>query len=597
MTPQREAFILPGLFLTVTLLGGLRVDVTIRLLPPPLAAIVLAVALVGALVRARVVVPSTLISGERKPLENLSGAIVLVTLLAATAQAINVVLPERGLLHFAFAVFLFVQLLSLSAAGIDRPGMLRSLFVLLGSAFVLRFIVLESLYAPDGGTLKRVLTALLAGVTLGGIEYRPHAAVTGYVAFLTLSIYMIGLVLLPSRPSVSTSAMTRSVRDGLLVPLLMLILVPGTSACSSQESSRPKPDVIPQSEESLRAAKRRDEALQAARVWMPPPQPPAAADLGVNPDGPGSFAEDEDVECRFVMETVGGLTPKFNCQLADGTIVKVKYGSTNGELPSEVAATRLLRALGFGADRMYVVRSVRCAGCPRFPYPALRCLAKTGAKRLCFPLGTDSQTSRTFDPAVIERRMDGRKIEAFSDQGWAWFELDAIDPERGASPRADIDALKLLAVFLAHWDNKAENQRLVCLPGGDLPDGGCSRPFAMIQDTGATFGPARVDLRNWRSTPIWVDPRACRVGMETLPYAGATFPEQQISEDGRRLLLGLLEQLSTTQIETLFTQSRITTFKGVTAESRSASAWTTVFLDKLRQIRDAGPCPQIVDGR
>jgi hypothetical protein len=46
--------------------------------------------------------------------------------------------------------------------------------------------------------LKTVLTALLTGVSLGGIEYRPRAPVTGYVAFLTLGLYMIGLYLLPT---------------------------------------------------------------------------------------------------------------------------------------------------------------------------------------------------------------------------------------------------------------------------------------------------------------------------------------------------------------------------------------------------------------
>jgi hypothetical protein len=39
---------------------------------------------------------------------------------------------------------------------------------------------------------------VLSGVTLGGIEYRPHAPATGYVAFLTLALYMIGLYLLPA---------------------------------------------------------------------------------------------------------------------------------------------------------------------------------------------------------------------------------------------------------------------------------------------------------------------------------------------------------------------------------------------------------------
>lgn len=590
MTPLREAFILPGLFLTVTLLGGLRVNETIRLLPPALSALVLAVMLLGALVRAGVVVPAVLLDAERKPLENLSGAVVLMTLLAATAQTINLVVPERGLLHLAFAVFLFVQLLSLTAAGIDRVGMLRSLFVLLGSAFVLRFILLESLYAADGGALKRVLTALMAGVTLGAIEYDPHRAVTGYAAGLTLALYMIGLLLLPSRPSAATSAMTRSVREGLQVPLLIVAIAMTASTCRGSEESA---DAKPAGNDGGRAAEQREAALAAARVWMSPAVPPAAADLGVNPERPGAFPEDEQVDCRFELETVGGLTPKFNCRLADGTVVKVKYGASNGELPSEVAATRLLTALGFGADRMYIVRAVRCAGCPAFPYPALRCFGQTGLQWPCFPAGINHEKARTFDPVVIERRLEGRKIEATSDQGWAWFELDKIDPAKGGSPRAEVDALRLLAVLLAHWDNKGSNQRITCLPGGDLPDGGCARPFAMIQDAGAMFGPHRVELPHWRTTPVWVNPRECRVSMKALPYEGGTFPDHQVSEEGRQFLLRLIGQLSVAQLETLFSRARFPSLDRIYAEGRNPSAWAAAFLDKVRQIQDAGPCPGI----
>jgi hypothetical protein len=586
MTPLREAFVLPGLFLTVTLLGGLRVADTIRLIPPPLSALVLAVLLVTALVRARVLVPPAFLDQTRTPVENLSGAIVLIALLSASAQAINLLVPERGLLHFAFAVLLFVQLLSLSAAGIDRTGMLRSLFVLLGSVFVLRFIVLESLYAADGGTLKRVLTALMSGVTLGGIEYQPHSPITGYIAFVTLALFMIGLVLLPARPAGHSSALAHVVRNGLTVPLLLIAVISSAAGCGGV-AERTAAKTAPSEE----GKQRREAMLAAARVWSPPPVPPGEADLGVNPPGPGGFGEYDEVPCRLVVERVGGLTPKFNCQLADGRTVKVKYGKANQELYAEVAATRLVSALGFAADRMYVVQKVQCSGCPRFPFRSLRCMASTGLKWPCFPAGVDFENARTFDPVVIERRLEGRRLEGFPDQGWAWYELDRIDPARGGSSRVEVDAMKLLAVFLAHWDNKAENQRLICPPGADLPDGGCARPIAMMQDLGATFGPKKVEIRNWRASPIWSDARACGVSMEHLPFAGATFPEQQISEGGRRFLLNLLEQLSTLQLEMLFTSSRMIEFDGVTAASRNPSAWAGVFLDKVRQIRDAGPCP------
>src|SRR5206468_1940108 len=102
----------------------------------------------------------------------------------------------------------------------------------------------------------------------------------------------------------------------------------------------------------------------------------------------------------------------------------------------------------------------------------------------------------------------------------------------------------LFAVVLAHWDNKGSNQRLICPTGRELADGRCGAPIAMIQDLGSTFGPMRVDLPSWRATPVWRDRAACTISMSTLPYAGGTFPDQQVSEAGRVMIAGLLEQLS-----------------------------------------------------
>jgi hypothetical protein len=591
MTAIREAFILPAIFLTVTLLAGLRVTDTVRLVPANLSAVVLAVVLISAIVRSRVVDPGALLRSDRTAVENLTGAVVLFTLLSASAQTMNLVVPERGLLHFIFAIFLFVQLLSLSAARIDRQGMLRSLFVLLGAAFVLRFIVLESLYATDGGTVKRVLTALMSGVTLGGIEYQPHAAITGYAAFASLALYVTGLVLLPWRRVPTTTSLTHVVEAGPLTPLIVLLAVM-LSACSSGDVDPLALNHGDRREHGKEPRAMREEALARARVWAPPAVAPAAADLTINPEGDaGLFAADRDIDCRFAPESVGGLTPKFNCQLPDGRVIKIKYGTGNPELYAEVIATRLLSALGFPADRMYVVRGVNCAGCPTLPYYALRCHAITGVDWPCFATGFDFERHTRFTPAVIEQRIEGRKIEAVSDQGWAWYELDTIDPERGGSARAEVDALRLLAAFLAHWDNKAENQRLICPQGSEREGGGCAAPLAMIQDLGGTFGPTKLDLHNWRTTPLWSDPRACRVSMERLPFAGGTFEERTISEDGRQFLLQLIEQFSTDQIESLFASARAAEYDAIRAENRNPRAWAAAFEEKVQQIRAAGPCP------
>jgi hypothetical protein len=585
MTAGREAIVLPMLFLTVALVGGLRIVATVRLVPPPLAALVLGVLLVSALVRAGALAPERLMHPSRSPLENVSGVVVLLTLFAASTQVFNLLTPEYGLLHVLFGVFFLVQLLTTLAGVTGRNSLLRSLVVLFASAFVLRFIVLDSLYAPDSGLMKRLLTTILEGISLGTIDYQANAATTGYVAFLAIVLYMIGLLLLPPAPMPRSRmrALSRTAPTDLV-----LVLIVSALALSGCETPGTRYSAVAGTE---RAARVRDDALRSARVWHPPAIPIRQVNFAENPVTPGGFRSTDDVSCRFVVDKIDGTSRKFNCELPGGEILKVKYGATNPELHAEVAATRLLGALGFGADRMFVVRTVRCAGCPRFPFHALRCAAGTGLDGLCFAGGLDYDRVRTIDPAVIERPLEGVKIESTDGSGWAWYELDRIDRSRGGSSRAEVDALRLLAIVLAHWDNKAPNQRLVCLPGGEGADGTCTKPFAMVHDLGATFGPLKLDFRNWSSTSVWADPQSCTVSMGSLPYHGATFPETRITEAGRLMLLGLLEQISESQLSDLFAGSRVISYDQISAAARGADAWVAAFLHKVRQIRDAGPCP------
>ena len=115
--------------------------------------------------------------------------------------------------------------------------------------------------------------------------------------------------------------------------------------------------------------------------------------------------------------------------------------------------------------------------------------------------------------------------------------------------------------------------------------------MAAIGDLGSTFGPMKVDLVNWKHAPIWVDPASCRVSMKTLPFDGATFPDAQISEDGRQFALKLLRPLTPQQLNTLFEASGVTEFPHVAAIAHEPQNWTNAFLDKVNQIASAGPCP------
>ena len=199
MNRTREVFVLPLLFLAVALLGGVRVATRVVLLPPPLFTLVLAFLLIGVLVRSGALAPERIVNGGRSAIANVNGAVVLATLFAAATQAFSVAIPESGLPRLLFSVFLLVLLLNTYAAAPDRVRVLRSMLVIFGSAFTLKFIVLASLSDPEGGRIKRLLQILLEGLTLGALAQDLYRPVTGYVAFLALTLFVAGLALLPGR--------------------------------------------------------------------------------------------------------------------------------------------------------------------------------------------------------------------------------------------------------------------------------------------------------------------------------------------------------------------------------------------------------------
>ena len=293
------------------------------------------------------------------------------------------------------------------------------------------------------------------------------------------------------------------------------------------------------------AAAARSAIFNRARVWRQTNV--RAMDLKTGPQQPGAFRLGATVVCLYRNKQLEGHSPKFACLIGRDDEVKVKFGGANGEVYGEVLATRLLWALGFGADRMYPVRVV-CRGCP-YQFGGIR-----------LPNG-DSR----FDPAVIERKMPGSEWPRDDGGGWSWNELEAVNVAAGGAPRAHRDALKLLAVFLQHTDSKPEQQRIVCLPlARARTRESCGSPFLMINDVGLTFGRANltnatdtgsVNLVAWRRTPVWKDATGC-VGNLPKSFTG-TLDDPLISEDGRRFLANLLQQLSDRQIRDLFEAARV----------------------------------------
>ncbi|HEV2762746.1 MAG TPA: hypothetical protein VGV38_07120 [Pyrinomonadaceae bacterium] len=191
--------LLPTVFLTAALLGGLRVgaDGGLVFVAPPLVTLVLAVLLMLLFVRGRLVEAGRWLSSARPPLENAARALTLVALFFASAQGFNSVLPDAGLLRWMFSFFFLWTLWNNLFSVFDARRLLRSLAALFGTAFVLKHMLLASLYAPDGGWLKRLAGALLEGATLGTLDAEAFAPATGYISFFTLLLYVGGLALVP----------------------------------------------------------------------------------------------------------------------------------------------------------------------------------------------------------------------------------------------------------------------------------------------------------------------------------------------------------------------------------------------------------------
>jgi hypothetical protein len=191
--------VLPLLFLTVTLLGGLRInaeDHAFIFIAPPLVTLLLAVLLMLLFVRGRLIELDRWVASDLPPLTNISNVWMLLTLFFASAQAFNSVLPERGLLHWLFSFFFLWTLWNNQFSSFDARRLLRSLTVLFGTAFALKHLLLASLYSSDGGLLKKLAGTLLQGVSLGTLDAPAFAPATGYISFFTLVLYVVGLFLL-----------------------------------------------------------------------------------------------------------------------------------------------------------------------------------------------------------------------------------------------------------------------------------------------------------------------------------------------------------------------------------------------------------------
>src|SRR6266436_436022 len=192
--------VLPTLLLSVSLLGGLRIDGQTRqfvFIAPPLVTLLLAILLMSLFLRVGAIDLRRWLTIEQPMLTNVSHLLTLIALFFASAQAFNSVLPENGLLHWMFAFFFLWTLWSNQFSIFDPRRLLRSLVVLFATAFVLKHLVVAGLYAPEGGWLRKLTSTLLQGIA---IDVPAFAPATGYISFFALALYVGALLLITPAP-------------------------------------------------------------------------------------------------------------------------------------------------------------------------------------------------------------------------------------------------------------------------------------------------------------------------------------------------------------------------------------------------------------
>ena len=325
----------------------------------------------------------------------------------------------------------------------------------------------------------------------------------------------------------------------------------------------------------------RERLIHRSQVWRPVDA--ASLDLLRGPRDTSSIPLDEasvsgkPLDCEYIpwgaenVKHSDSKTPKFNCRLANGEKIKVKYDVKNREVFSEIIGTRIAWATGFLADAVYAV-SLNCKKCPRDPWAAKD--GETGSGQL-------------YQLAAVERELPGRSIKVGAEGGFDFKEVDKISAAEGGAPRAHVDALKLLATLVYYNDAKPDNQRIMCPLDAITPDGRCEQPFMMLDDMGATFlgsggflggSGKKASLKGWAKRSVFKD-SACTGNVPG--DSNSTLRSPKISEAGRAFLAQQLTALPKNKLADIFRAAHVAEVPG---EGNTPEAWAAAFETKIDEI-------------
>jgi len=194
--------LLPIVFITVALLGGLRIDSldgAFVFNRPALVCLIFGSILLVLFARSGVMQVDGWFSESFPTLKNIANGFVTVTLFAAATQVFNSLLPEQGLPFWIVAFCFFWTLWNNLFADFDTRKLFRSLGGLFGLAFVAKYLVLANLTAPAGRTWFEALTENPGQEAITRLLDLPrYSGATGYIQFFAVGLFLLGLYLFPS---------------------------------------------------------------------------------------------------------------------------------------------------------------------------------------------------------------------------------------------------------------------------------------------------------------------------------------------------------------------------------------------------------------
>jgi hypothetical protein len=165
-------------------------------------------------------------------------------------------------------------------------------------------------------------------------------------------------------------------------------------------------------------------------------------------DGQGGKNRQPGTNFKFIRETKGGTSPKFEVEDENGAKWKVKLGP---EAKSETAATRLVWAAGYHADEDYYRPQIHVQG--------MKPLSR-GQEYV-----SDSGMVRE---ARLERQDGGKKL-----RDWSWYDNPFVGMR-------EFNGLRVMMALINNWDLKEVNNAV-------YDEGGAEGRYA-ISDLGASLG-------------------------------------------------------------------------------------------------------------